>query len=100
MFDVGSFHHTVFKGMSVMRISELIKELNGYLKNYGDCEIRKLNNLGLDSIDEIIFIGGNRLLLKSNNEYENMTFDLYNGYEKLKNVERKKEWLKDCENYE
>lgn len=56
--------------------------------------------MGLDSIDEVIFIGGNRLLLKSNNEYENMTFDLYNGYEKLKNVERKKEWLKDCENCE
>ena len=29
-----------------------------------------------------------------------MTFDLYNGYEKLKNTERKKEWLKDCENCE
>ena len=83
-----------------MKITEVIDYLEDCLRIYGDCDVLKLNNLGLDSIDEIIFIGGNRLLLKSNNEYENMTFDLYNGYEKLKNRERKKEWLKDCENCE
>jgi hypothetical protein len=83
-----------------MKITEVIDYLEDCLRIYGDCDVLKLNNLGLDSIDEVIFIGGNRLLLKSNNEYENMTFDLYNGYEKLKNVERKKEWLKDCENCE
>lgn len=83
-----------------MKITEVIDYLEDCLRIYGDCDVLKLNNLGLDSIDEVIFIGGNRLLLKSNNKYENMTFDLYNGYEKLKNVERKKEWLKDCENCE
>lgn len=83
-----------------MKITEVIDYLEDCLRIYGDCDVLKLNNLGLDSINEVIFIGGNRLLLKSNNEYENMTFDLYNGYEKLKNVKRKKEWLKDCENYE
>lgn len=83
-----------------MKITEVIDYLEDCLRIYGDCDVLKLNNLGLDSIDEVIFIGGNRLLLKSNNEYENMTFDLYKGYEKLKNIERKKEWLKDCENCE
>lgn len=83
-----------------MKITEVIDYLKDCLRIYGDCDVLKLNNLGLDFIDEIIFIGGNRLLLKSNNEYENMTFDLYNSYEKLKNIKRKKEWLKDCENNE
>ena len=83
-----------------MKITEVIDYLEDCLRIYGDCDVLKLNNLGLDSIDEIIFIGGNRLLLKSNNEYENMTFDLYKGYEKLKKKKKKKEWLKDCENCE
>ena len=41
-----------------MKITEVIDYLEDCLRIYGDCDVLKLNNLGLDSIDEVIFIGG------------------------------------------
>ena len=75
-----------------MKITEIINYLEDCLSIYGDCDVLKLNNITseLDSIDEILFIGGNRILMKSNNIYENNNYSWYKTIENIKNEKRKK----------
>lgn len=83
-----------------MKISECVEILNNCLERYGDCSIKKLNNDELISIDEIVFIGANRILMKSNTKSETENFEKYNRNERIKNVMRIKNWLMECENNE
>lgn len=82
-----------------MRISEMIKELKKYKKLYGDCRVVKLDVICNDmkDVDELVFIGSNELMLKSNGKYEDIDIEWYNTIKRIKNIDRKKDWIKDCE---
>ena len=82
-----------------MRINELINELEKCKKQYGDCEVCKIRMFSAQPIDYVKFIGGNRILLLI---YDTIEKDIYKSYmkaEEHKNNERKKEWIKACEQW-
>ena len=82
-----------------MKATEAIEKLQESLKKYGDCEIMILSNSGTNThkIVEFEFIGGNRLLAKTNTPREKLIRKIYIYHEKEKNRQRKKEWQEDCE---
>ena len=80
-----------------MKVSEAIEMLNDCLENYGDCRLMKMNLNNLYEVDDVIFIGGNRLLLKSDDIIDDVSFEWYQKDEKVRNEKRKMDWLDDCE---
>lgn len=80
-----------------MKVTEAIRILNDCLKKYGDCNLKKMNLNNLYEVDDIIFISGNRLLLKSDDIIDDVSFEWYQKDEKVRNEKRKMDWLDDCE---
>lgn len=81
-----------------MKSSEIIEILEHYMSMFGDCEVMRLDNNGIiDPIEEVEFIGGNQILLMSNQFYDRSTYKLYQSSQKLINEKRKKEWSSDCD---
>ena len=83
--------------MITMKVSEAIEILNDCLEKYGDCRLMKMNLNNLYEVDDVIFIGGNRLLLKSDDIIDDISFEWYQKDEKVRNEKRKMDWLDDCE---
>ena len=81
-----------------MKTTETIKKLKKSLETYGDCEIVVLSSSGtnIHEIQELEFIGGNRLLIKTNTPREKLIKKIYIHHEKERNKQRKKEWQEDC----
>lgn len=82
-----------------MKVTEAISNLKKILEQYGDCEIVALGGSGIymHSILEFEFIGGNRLLIKTNTPREKLTREIYRHHEQMRNKQRKKAWYKDCD---
>lgn len=81
-----------------MKSSEIIEILEHYMSMFGDCELMRLDNNGIiDPIEEVEFIGGNRILLMSDQFYDRSTYKLYQSSQELINEKRKKEWSSDCD---
>lgn len=69
-----------------MKSSEIIEILEHYMSMFGDCEVMRLDNNGIiDPIEEVEFIGGNQILLMSNQFYDRSTYKLYQSSQKLIN---------------
>lgn len=83
-------------GCDGMKISELMKELQFFLDNYGDLEIYKIAGYKYQDVDEVLFIGGQRcvLLNKQKDDENYKTICAMNQYFNRKN---KAKWLVDCE---
>lgn len=81
-----------------MKTTETIKKLQESLEKHGDCEIVVLSSSGtnIHEIQELEFIGGNRLLIKTNTPREKLIRKIYIHHEKERNKQRKKEWQEDC----
>lgn len=80
-----------------MKISEAIEQLKYYLQYYGDCNVCKIRFSSAQPIDKMEFIGGNRVVMLIDDEIDREEFDLYKMAESHRNIDRKKEWQKDCE---
>lgn len=81
-----------------MKSSEIIEILEHYMSMFGDCELMRLDNNGIiDPIEEVEFIGGNQILLMSDQFYDRSTYKLYQSSQELINEKRKKEWSSDCD---
>ena len=81
-----------------MKTTETIKKLQESLEKHGDCKIVVLSSSGtnIHEIQELEFIGGNRLLIKTNTPREKLIRKIYIHHEKERNKQRKKEWQEDC----
>lgn len=80
-----------------MKISEMISILERNLESYGDCRILKMNLNNISEVDDVIFIGGDRLLFKSDDIIDDVSYEWYLKDEKIRNEKRKRDWLNDCE---
>lgn len=82
-----------------MKVTETIEKLQKVLQEYGDCDIVTLSSSGtnIHEIKELEFIGGNRLLVKTNTPREKLIKKIYMHHEYERNKQRKKEWREDCE---
>ena len=81
-----------------MKVSEIIEILQHYINVFGDCELVRLDNNGMiASIEDVEFIGGNQILIMSDEFYDRSTYKLYQSSRKLINEKRKKEWSSDCD---
>ena len=81
-----------------MKTTETIKKLQESLEKYGDCEIVMLSSSGtnIHKIQDLEFIGGSRVLIKTNTPREKLIRKIYMHHEKERNKQRKKEWQEDC----
>lgn len=82
-----------------MKATEAIQKLQKSIQEYGDCDIVVLSSSGINihEIQDIEFIGGSRLLIKTNTPREKLIRKIYAHHEKERNKQRKKEWQQDCE---
>ena len=82
-----------------MKTTEAIQKLQKSIQEYGDCDIVILSSSGTNThkIQDIEFIGGSTLLIKTNTPREKLIRKIYIHHEKERNKQRKKEWQEDCE---
>ena len=82
-----------------MKISEVIPILECYLEKYGDCEIVRIDRIGVgvDPIEYFEFIGGSQLLCSADQPHDRVIKRIYKYHEQERNEERVKEWRRDCE---
>ncbi len=79
----------------------MIEILQHCIEVFGDCEIVRLNHIGMtDPITEVEFIGASRVLVMSDKFYDRYAYKLYQSSQKVLNEERRKDWQEDCENGE
>ena len=80
-----------------MKATEMIEILQHCIEVYGDCDLVRLNHIGMtDPITEVEFIGGSRVLVMSDKFYDRSAYKLYQSSQRALNEERKKDWEEDC----
>ena len=79
----------------------MIEILQHCIEVFGDCEIVRLNHIGMtDPITEVEFIGASRVLVMSDKFYDRSAYKLYQSSQRVLNEERRKDWQEDCEDGE
>ena len=80
-----------------MKATEMIEILQYCIEVYGDCDLVRLNHIGMtDPITEVEFIGGSRVLVMSDKFYDRYAYKLYQSSKRTLNEKRKKDWEEDC----
>lgn len=80
-----------------MKATEMIEILQHCIEVYGDCDLVRLNHIGMtDPITEVEFIGGSRVLVMSDKFYDRSAYKLYQSSQRTLNEKQKKDWEEDC----
>lgn len=75
-----------------MKATEMIEILQHCIEVYGDCDLVRLNHIGMtDPITEVEFIGGGRVLIMSDKFYDQSAYKLFQSSQEMLNKNRKKD---------